>query len=78
VTRFRLCLVLATLTLLLGLATAAVQSHNRAEGDRLDAMREECLLIEAVNGASAEKIIELDQGPLDHEVHDPRASKELR
>ncbi|MBL8861479.1 MAG: hypothetical protein JNK02_05650 [Planctomycetes bacterium] len=51
-------------TLVLGLLTAILQSHNRGEGARLDALREECLLLEAVQGAQRSAIVELDHGPL--------------
>jgi hypothetical protein len=51
-------------SLVLGVLTAIVQSHNRAEGARLDALREDCLLLEAVHGAQRAAILELDHGPL--------------
>jgi len=51
-------------TLILGILTAIVQSHNRAEGARLDGLREDCLLLEAVHGAQRATILELDHGPL--------------
>ncbi len=51
-------------SLILGILTAIVQSHNRAEGARLDGLREDCLLLEAVHGAQRATILELDHGPL--------------
>ncbi len=51
------------LCLVLGILTAIVQSHNRAEGVRLDGLREECLLLEAVVGAQRAAVLELDHGP---------------
>lgn len=51
-------------TLALGILTAIVQSHNRGEGARLDALREDCLLLEAVHGAQRAAILEADRGPL--------------
>jgi len=50
--------------LILGILTAIVQSHNRAEGARLDGLREDCLLLEAVHGAQRATLLELDHGPL--------------
>ncbi len=51
-------------SLALGILTAIVQSHNRGEGARLDALREDCLLLEAVQGAQRAAILEADHGPL--------------
>ncbi|MCY2960734.1 MAG: hypothetical protein NTY35_11260 [Planctomycetota bacterium] len=51
-------------SLALGILTAIVQSHNRGEGARLDALREDCLLLEAVHGAQRATILEADHGPL--------------
>ena len=62
-TRIVLCAALAALTLALGLATAVVQSWNREAGQRLNDLREETSLIEAVNGASRAQIIAIDHGP---------------
>jgi hypothetical protein len=64
VTRTVLVAGLVAGSLVLGLLTAIVQSHNRAEGARLDALREDCLLLEAVHGAQRAAILELDHGPL--------------
>jgi len=64
VTRGVLLTGLLGASLALGLLTAIVQSHNRGEGARLDALREDCLLLEAVHGAQRAKILELDHGPM--------------
>jgi len=64
VTRLVLCAGLSGLTLLVGLLTAIVQSHNRELGMRLNDVREETMLIEAVNAASKANIIALDHGPI--------------
>jgi hypothetical protein len=63
-TRLVLCAGLSGLTLLVGLLTAIVQSHNRDLGMRLNDVREETSLIEAVNAASKARIIALDHGPI--------------
>jgi hypothetical protein len=65
VTRLVLCAGLSGLTLVVALLTAIVQSHNRDMGQRLNDLREETSLIEAVNGAASAQIIELDHGPMD-------------
>jgi hypothetical protein len=64
VTRGVLVTGLLGASLALGILTAIVQSHNRAEGARLDAQREDCLLLEAVHGAQRAAILEADHGPL--------------
>lgn len=63
-TRGVLLTALLGASLALGILTAIVQSHNRGEGARLDALREDCLLLEAVHGAQRAKILELDHGPM--------------
>ncbi len=63
-TRLVLCAGLAGATLLVGLLTAIVQSHNRDLGLALDDLREETTLVEAVNAASKARIVALDHGPL--------------
>ncbi len=63
-TRGVLVTALLGASLALGLLTAIVQSHNRGEGARLDALREDCLLLEAVHGAQRAAILEADHGPL--------------
>jgi hypothetical protein len=75
VTRIVLCTFVAALTLLIGLVTAIVQSHNRATGMRLHELREETTLIEAVNDASAAQVIGLDHGPLPHVAQSEGASR---
>jgi hypothetical protein len=72
VNRLTLCALLAGLTLVIGLVTAIVQSHNRDLGMRLADMRNETSLIEAVNGASTARILSLDHGPLDPDDFDPK------
>jgi len=64
VTRRILVAGLLAASLALGILTAIVQSHNRAEGARLDGLREDCLLFEAVHGAQRAAILEKDHGPL--------------
>jgi hypothetical protein len=59
-----LCAALSGATLLVGLLTAIVQSHNRDLGLQLNDLREETILVEAVNTASRARIIALDHGPL--------------
>lgn len=70
--RLGLCALLGGLTLLVGLVTAIVQSHNRDLGMRLAELRAESTLIEAVNGASTARILALDHGPLDPDLADPK------
>jgi hypothetical protein len=64
VTRLVLCAALAGATLLVGLLTAIVQSHNRDLGLQLNDLREETTLVEAINAASRARIVALDHGPL--------------
>ncbi|MBL8859455.1 MAG: hypothetical protein JNL28_13165 [Planctomycetes bacterium] len=70
-TRLVLCSLLGGLTLVVGLVTAIVQSHNRDLGMRLADLREETTLVEAVNGASAARVLRIDHGPLDLESIEP-------
>ena len=76
-TRLVLCAGLAGLTLLVGLLTAIVQSHNRELGMQLNDLREETSLIEAVNAASKARIVALDHGPIqtDQQHADKNASR---
>ncbi len=74
-TRLVLCAGLSGLTLLVGLMTAIVQSHNRELGMQLNDVREETMLIEAVNAASKANIIALDHGPIPTDAQ--RADKKL-
>jgi hypothetical protein len=64
VTRLLLCAGLSCATLLVGLLTAIVQSHNRDLGMQLNDVREETSLVEAVNAASKARIVALDHGPI--------------
>jgi hypothetical protein len=64
VIRLALCAGLGALTLLVGLATAVVQSRNHERGQALNALKEECNMIEAVNGDRAERILAHDWAPL--------------
>jgi hypothetical protein len=72
VNRLGLCALLAGLTLVVGLVTAIVQSHNRDLGMRLADLRTETSLVEAVNGASTAHVLSLDHGPLDPADLDPK------
>jgi hypothetical protein len=75
VTRLVLCAALSGATLLVGLLTAIVQSHNRELGMELNDVREDTTLIEAVNAASKARIIALDHGPLPSDAQ--RADKQV-
>ena len=70
-TRLLLCSSLGGLTLVVGLVTAIVQSHNRDLGLHLADLREETTLIEAVNGASSARVLRIDHGPLDPDDIEP-------
>ena len=50
--------------ILLALATAVVQSQNRDRGLALDAVKEECDMLEAANGDGCELILARDHAPL--------------
>lgn len=63
-TRFTLCIGLCGLSVVVGILTAIVQSHNRDLGIRLAEQREEITLVEAVNRATTAKILSLDHGPI--------------
>ena len=45
------------------------------EGSRLDALREDCLLLEAVHGAQRAAILEADHGPLPRPIGEADAQK---
>jgi hypothetical protein len=64
VIRLVLCAGLGASALLVGLATAVVQSQNHERGQALNALKEECNMIEAVNGDRAERILAHDWAPL--------------
>lgn len=74
-TRSALVIGLLAASLALGILTAIVQSHNRGEGARLDELREDCLLLEAVHGAQRATILESDHGPLPPPDADGEAKK---
>ena len=63
-TRALLCATLSALTLLLGILTALVQSQNRESALELNALKEECSMLEAINGDRAEQILAKDYGPI--------------
>jgi hypothetical protein len=71
VTRAVLCGALAALTLVVGILTAIVQSENHDRGQRLNALKEECSMIEAINGDRSEQILERDFGPIEPEAWPP-------
>jgi hypothetical protein len=64
VTRVVLCASLSALTLVLALCTALVQNGNRERGIELNALKEECSMLEAINGDRLERILEKDWGAL--------------
>lgn len=74
-TRLVLSSGLCGLTILLGLATAVVQSKNRDRGLALDSMKEECDMLEAANGEGCELILARDHGPLPVESAPAEASR---
>lgn len=63
-TRFVLCTSLCGLTIVLALVTAALQSGNRERGIALDRLKQECDMIEAVNGDRCQRILARDWAPL--------------
>ncbi|MFO1011746.1 MAG: hypothetical protein U1F29_16920 [Planctomycetota bacterium] len=71
-TRALLCCGLSGLTLVLALATALVQNENRAKGIELNALKEECSMLEAINGDHLEKILEKDWAPLPFTPREPK------
>jgi hypothetical protein len=52
------------LAILFALVTAALQSRNREHGIALDALKQECDMLEAVNGDRCERILVRDWSPL--------------
>ena len=70
--RIVLCAFLCGLTVVVALATAAVQSGNRDKGIALDAMKRECDMLEAVNGDRCRRILAQDARPLPHENETPK------
>lgn len=75
-TRVVLCVGLAALTLVLGILTAIVQAENHDRGERLNALKEECSMIEAINGDRSEQILERDFGPIRLDTWAPNAPKD--
>jgi hypothetical protein len=59
-----LCSALCGFTIMLALVTAALQSRNRERGIALDALKQECDMLEAVNGDRCERILVRDWSPL--------------
>jgi hypothetical protein len=72
VTRLALCSALCALTIVLALVTAALQSRNRERGIALDRQKQECDMLEAVNGDRCQKILARDWGPLPDVTSPPR------
>jgi hypothetical protein len=66
-TRLALCSALCGLAVVLALGTAVLQSRNRERGIALDVQKEECDMLEAVNGERCERILAQDWRPLPHE-----------
>lgn len=62
--RTALCIGLSAASLLLGLYTAVVQSENHERGLALNTLKEECTMLEAINGDRSEQILERDYGPV--------------
>jgi hypothetical protein len=59
-----LCCALTGLGLVLALLTALVQNENRRQALELDALKEECSMLEAIQGDRLERILEKDWAPL--------------
>jgi len=68
---------LAGLALVLALATAVIQSRNRERALALDALKEECDMLEAANGRGCELILAQDWGPLPIDREEPSRSESL-
>jgi hypothetical protein len=76
VIRVTLCAFLCALTIVVSLATAAIQSRNRERGIALDAVKRECDMLEAVNGDRCQRILAQDSRPIPFEPPAPTPSKE--
>lgn len=74
-TRTILCAVLCALTVLVALATAAVQSRNRDRGIALDGIKRECDMLEAVNGDRCQRILAQDWKPIPLDPVPPKETK---
>ncbi|MBK7876354.1 MAG: hypothetical protein IPJ77_11460 [Planctomycetes bacterium] len=72
-TRALLCCGLSGLSLVLALSTALIQNENRAKGIELNALKEECSMLEAINGDRLEKLLEKDWAPLPFTPREPKA-----
>ncbi len=74
--RVTLCAFLCALTIVVSLATAAIQSRNRERGIALDAVKRECDMLEAVNGDRCQRILAQDSRPIPFEAPVPTPPKE--
>jgi hypothetical protein len=72
VIRITLCAFLCGLTVVVALATAAVQWGYRDRGIALDAVKRECDMLEAVNGDRCQRILAEDSRPLHFEPEPPK------
>ncbi|MBI5365125.1 MAG: hypothetical protein HZA53_18250 [Planctomycetes bacterium] len=70
--RALLCCGLSGVAFVLALGTALIQNENRNKGIELDALKEECSMLEAINGDRLEQLLEQDWAPL---PFTPRAPK---
>lgn len=71
--RALLCCGLSGFALVLALGTALIQNENRNKGIELDALKEECSMLEAINGDRLERILEQDWAPLPFTPRAPKA-----
>jgi hypothetical protein len=71
VIRTVLCAVLCALTVVVSLATSAVQSGNRDRAIALDGIKRECDMLEAVNGDRCQRILAEDWRPIPPPVQAP-------
>lgn len=69
-----LCTSLSGLVVAIALLTALVQNENRARGLELDALKEQCSMLEAVQGDRLEQILERDWGPLPYAPRPPKSA----
>ena len=72
-TRALLCCGLSGLSVVLALFTAILQNENRNKGIELDGLKEECSMLEAINGDRLEKILAADWAPLPFAPRAPKA-----
>ena len=59
-----LCAGLSAASVVLGLATAVVQSDNHERGVALNALKERCSMLEAINSERAAEILARDYAPV--------------